>query len=156
MLLSSDTPSQVRLADFGISRINQEVGLTNTTLAQTAHGRGSPIYSAPELLYNPYNMTKTTDSDHSIVEVPTQLVAKPSRKTDMYAFAVLLWEVMAEQPPYREAHNEAMLSAMVHQGQRPSLDLLPKDCPARVVQLITSCWESDRDQRKTAFEATIS
>ncbi len=145
VLLSFDDPPKVRLADFGLSHIAQEISLSQTTLTQTSHGRGSPIYCAPELLFNPFSPRDESVSMRN-------LIAKPSRKTDIYSFAVLAWEVLSGELPFDEAQNEIMLSTMVHQGQRPHLERLPKDCPRKVVELIDACWQTDRALRRSAVD----
>jgi serine/threonine protein kinase len=65
--------------------------------------RGTPLYCAPEMLTNPY-------AD----EVNYQ-VAKPSRKTDMYAYGVLAWEVVTQKKPFADIGSEIILCAKVHQ-----------------------------------------
>jgi serine/threonine protein kinase len=72
-------------------------------LQLTAHARGTPLYSAPEMLINPYSETNLGE------------VAKPSRKTDIYAFAVLAWEVMTQKQPFEGVQSQTMLCAKVHQ-----------------------------------------
>ena len=141
VLLSHHTPPEIRLADFGLATMREDsMGGNMSTLQETSHARGTPIYSAPEMLFNPYgDNTENT-------------VAKPSRKSDVYAFAILAWELLAEKRPFAGAANEIMLSAMIHQGERPSLAEVPSDCPKKVVDLIEACWQTNRQQRKLAVE----
>jgi Protein tyrosine and serine/threonine kinase len=70
----------------------------------------------------------------------------------MYAFAIMSWELLAEKKPFQVAHNEIVLSSLVHQGHRPSLTDLPVDCPKAVVDMIESCWSTNRAVRKSAIE----
>ena len=72
ILLSGDTPPEIRIADFGSSLFGPRpsTNLGKSSLAMTTHIMGSPVYNAPEILFNPYDHQTTT--------------AKPSRKTDMY------------------------------------------------------------------------
>ncbi len=149
ILLSSDIPPQIRLADFGLSVMKHEMSMNLSTLAGTSTFRGTPIYCAPEMLHNPY-LIGTTDTSGKVYD--EDAIAKPSRKTDMYAFAILAWEVLTEQKPFSNARNETVLSSMIHQGQRPSLDSIPSDCPRKVVKMIEACWNSDRSSRKSAVE----
>ena len=103
--------------------------------------------SAPEMLHNPY-----ADNSNSEDYASGETIAKPSRKTDMYAFAILCWEVLTEQKPFKNVKNETALSSLVHQGQRPQLSLIPDDCPRKIVKMIEACWDSDRSKRKSAVE----
>lgn len=144
VLLSDSIPPEIRLADFGLSVLRDHAGLDLSTLAGTAHTRGTPIYCAPELLHNPYFDYSTMQS--------AELVAKPSRKTDVYALGVVAWELLTEQKPFQHARNEIMLSSIIHQGQRPPIIEIPSDCPQAVVRMIESCWSTDRSQRKSAVQ----
>jgi serine/threonine protein kinase len=145
VLLSSHDPPEIRLADFGLAIMRQGVNMALSSMMQTSHARGTPIYSAPEMLFNPY----TSDMSRESVG---ETVAKPSRKSDVYAFAVLAWELLVEKRPFTHAYNEIVLSSMIHQGQRPSLNDIPKDCPKKVIELIDACWQTDRSRRKFAIE----
>jgi serine/threonine protein kinase len=103
VLLSSDDPPEVRLADFGLSIMKEQQNAFQSTLQMTAHMRGTPIYCAPEMLTNPY------------AEEVDNKFARPSRKTDMYAYGVLAWEVMTQIKPFQDIASEMVLCAKVHQ-----------------------------------------
>ena len=140
VLLSGDNPPEVRIADFGSSLFGPRPtsGLGKSSLAMTTHIMGSPVYNAPEILFNPYDHQTTT--------------AKPSRKTDMYAFSLLAWEVLSQAELFPDINSEAVLASVVHQGTRPPLSAIPADTPPQVVELITSCWDKNRGKRKTAAQ----
>ncbi len=77
VLLSHHTPPNIRMADFGMSLLKSTDNLSSveaSTLLMTTHGRGTPVYSAPEVLINPFD--ETFDGR----------VAQCSRKTDMYRY----------------------------------------------------------------------
>ncbi|KLO13852.1 kinase-like protein [Schizopora paradoxa] len=67
-----------RLTDFGIAKCLDDI--TGCTTADVSY---TEIYRAPEIIY------------HGI-----SLVRYPSRKTDVYAFGCLLFEVLATKKPY--------------------------------------------------------
>lgn len=141
VLLSTHKPPKIRLADFGLAILTStDANISASSLSDTKHLRGTPVYCAPELLVNPY-------------EEFTGSVAKSSRKTDMYAFAMLAWEMLTQQKPFAEISNESVLCSRVHKGFRPSLEILPTDTPAAVVTMITSCWDKDRSRRQSAPQA---
>ncbi len=142
ILLSDEVATRVVLADFGLSSILSEDtgGLGSSSLQQTKHARGTPIFCAPEMLINPFD------------EKFDERVAKASRKTDMYAFGILSWQVLSQSLPFAGVRTEAALCAQVHQGTRPPLHLLPTDTPVDVKSMIISCWDKDRSKRKLAVE----
>ena len=78
ILLSDDRPPEVRVADFGLS-VFRDKTLSKSSLVATTHSRGTPIYFAPEMLMNPYVVDQK------------KVIAQSSRKTDIYAFALLSW-----------------------------------------------------------------
>lgn len=90
------------------------------------------------MLINPYN------------ETDDMKVAKASRRTDMYAFSLVLWELMSEERPFVEITKETVLAIKVHQGVRPSIDKVPSECPDSVLRLMKCCWNGDRLMRETA------
>lgn len=140
ILLSTDRPPEVRLADFGLSVFRNDKRLSKSSLVQTTHSRGTPIYFAPEMLMNPYQVTQK------------KVIAQSSRKTDIYAFALLAWEVLSQNQAFFDVDTEGELCAKVHQGQRPPIEQLPKNTPTGIVNLIKLCWDTNRQRRLTAIE----
>lgn len=83
VLLSSIEMPEARLADFGLAAFREALGPCESSLDKTTHYRGTPRYSAPEMLFDPF-------ANEGVDEI-----ARASRKTDMYAFSVLAWELLA-------------------------------------------------------------
>jgi hypothetical protein len=103
-------------------------------------------------------------------------VAVASRRTDMYAFAVTAWEILAckvqftcarsawltftppsspvsllcQKRPFDTAKNQHKLEREVLSGTRPDLNDLPHNTSKNMRQLITDCWAKDRTLRWTA------
>lgn len=141
ILLSGHTPPHIRLSDFGLSTIRADVDqLTGSTLNQTYHVKGTPVYNAPEKLFNPF-------SDE---ETPT--ISDSTRKTDIYAFAILTWEVLSGNRPFDTVKQETQLSVKVHKGERPPIIKLPSEVGDGVISMISKCWSVERSQRLTAIE----
>ena len=82
-------------------------------------------------------------------------VARASRKTDVYAFAVVMFEIISEKIAFAQHYTELALASHVQRGKREDLTMLPKDVPYGVIQLIQSCWDTDRKNRKTAVECVV-
>lgn len=149
VLLSDDDPPHTRLADFGLSLIRSDESTPSSATsvgisieAKTNRTQGTLTYCAPEMLVNPYHVTMNVNE--------LALVAKASRRTDMYAFALLAWQLMAQRRPFSEVKGEVMLCSHVHSGARPSLSKLPSDTPDEVVSMITACWDKERGRRLEA------
>jgi serine/threonine protein kinase len=112
-----------------------------SSLRTTTTAQGTPLYSAPERLVNPFDTSFT------------ETVARASKSTDMYSFGLICWEVLSGVRPFPETSSESALCSMIHKGMRPSLELIPKELMSSPVKdLITSCWGAERNQRKTAME----
>jgi serine/threonine protein kinase len=82
VLISSDNPPYIRLSDFGLrtAGLFLDPEISSDLLS---------IYLAPEL-------------------VTTEILApryKPTKQSDIYAFALLCWEVLAQDRPYQSNKN---------------------------------------------------
>ena len=74
-------------------------------------------------------------------------------KVDVYAFAILLWEIYAQQKAFTEPKFYSMQTAerveFVKGGQRMTI---PKKTPKDIVVLIHSCWNQDANSRPSFSE----
>jgi len=152
----------IRIADFGISQdrghflsSTSQPSLLSSTLMKTDASSfvGTKLYAAPEMMGDP------DDSD----EEDESKVYRASRRTDIYAFGLIIWEVMCKTRPYshilqsrRQTNQiETRLIRAIKSGERPNLDVLPSDLPLPVREemkkLIESCWNPDRDLRPMAY-----
>jgi serine/threonine protein kinase len=84
-------------------------------------GAGTPNYMAPELLQE----------------------ASYTDKVDVYAFGVLLNELLARTSPFAGL-DPARVTDLVVSGQRP--DLASK-APAALLDIVAACWHADPNQR---------
>jgi serine/threonine protein kinase len=141
VLLGGQSPCTVKLADFGISDVKDSLMSTcqMSVLHSTHTRRGTPVYSAPELLPSPENLK----------------VGTPTRSSDMYAFGILAWEVLTGKRPFNDVSTEMELCMTVHCGVRPDLTDLPSHTPPNVVEMIRSCFNVDRSTRMTADECFV-
>eukprot|EP00899_Mesostigma_viride_P014134 jgi/Mesvir1/22721/Mv14129-RA.1 len=104
---------RVKITDFGLASMERGSGKT---------GAGTPAYMAPELLAGG---------------------GRYNEKVDVYAFGILLNELLTKQPPF----DGAMLGdikASVAKGERPPLSLT---CPRELANLIKDCWAQDSAAR---------
>ena len=135
-LLTDARSLNVRISDFGMSDARQALNgsLGQSSMRGTGGTKGTPIYCAPEML------------------VPNEegVVMRHSRSTDMYAFAIIMWEILCQQRPFENISNAVQLSIMIDRGTRPPLDKLPADTPTAIVTLLEQCWHGNRTQRISA------
>mmetsp|Transcript_12146 Transcript_12146/g.15907 ORF Transcript_12146/g.15907 Transcript_12146/m.15907 type:complete len:350 (+) Transcript_12146:107-1156(+) len=82
---------------------------------------GTPCYMAPELLKNSFF----------------------NKKVDVYAFAILLWEILEEQIPFCNCEPQEIMK-LVGDGERPHLSMGYNE---EVRCLIQDCWAQDPADR---------
>ncbi|UQU67917.1 serine/threonine protein kinase [Couchioplanes caeruleus] len=115
------TPTGVKILDFGISAITGEPDDD-----ETGATFGTPAYVAPE-----------------------RLDGKPAEPaTDVYGLGVLLYEMVAGQPPYPVDTWEEL-----EQARRTRRPELPPDLPAGFRKLVADCLGDEPGLRPTAEEA---
>ncbi|MFC3987432.1 serine/threonine-protein kinase [Actinoplanes siamensis] len=111
----------VKLLDFGIS-----AGVGEPDDDDTGATFGTPAYAAPE-----------------------RLDGKPAEPaTDLYGLGVLLFEMVAGEPPYSVDTWEELAAAQ-QLGPTP----LPAGLPAALADLIHRCLDDEPDRRPSAAEA---
>jgi tRNA A-37 threonylcarbamoyl transferase component Bud32 len=129
---ATDTPTErpeLKIADFGLSRVLGPIKKHSTERYRLTGGTGSLRYMAPEVAANqPYN-----------------------EKADVYGFGIILWEMLANDLPYKKLHTHNFYREVVKKKVRPPTD---PTWPPDVVKLIEDCWAHDPDARPT-FRAVI-
>jgi serine/threonine protein kinase len=99
-----------KICDFGLARF-QDADAQGMT-----QNLGTPHWMAPELfLSEPY-----------------------TEKVDVYAFAMLLWEMLAQAAPF-PGKTGVQVGMSVVNGERPRI---PRGTPAGLASLIARCWAS--------------
>lgn len=122
-----DSKKRPKIGDFGLSKITRS---KNKTLEESTYTtKGTPFYMPPELLES--NMY--------------------SKAGDVYAFAIMVFEIMTLKKPYCQYNNLnfSRLSKMVIEGVRPEID---SPIPDAYKELIESCWKQDSESRPTFEE----
>lgn len=111
-----------RICDFGIARF-EDHGSSGMTAKI-----GTPNYMAPELI-------QSNDYD---------------RKVDVYAFAMILYEMNENQRPFKQIKDvNEIFKAVIQRNERPEFS---SATPPSMQKLIKRCWERDPDLRPTFEE----
>ncbi|XP_037374461.2 receptor-interacting serine/threonine-protein kinase 1, partial [Talpa occidentalis] len=132
-----DNNFHIKIADLGVasfktwSKLTKEEHNEQKKLNQSASKTtgGTLCYMAPEHL-NDVN-------------------AKPSEKSDVYSFAIVLWAIFANKAPYENAISEQQLIICIKSGNRPDVAVVLEFCPQEVINLMKQCWDTDPALRPT-------
>eukprot|EP00191_Tetraselmis_sp_GSL018_P002999 CAMPEP_0177596840 /NCGR_PEP_ID=MMETSP0419_2-20121207/11358_1 /TAXON_ID=582737 /ORGANISM="Tetraselmis sp., Strain GSL018" /LENGTH=539 /DNA_ID=CAMNT_0019088901 /DNA_START=352 /DNA_END=1971 /DNA_ORIENTATION=- len=124
LLKQTNDGVQAKLTDFGLS---VQMSCSQTHVSQ--HQTGTVDHMAPEV------MTE----------------GKSSKRSDVYAFGILLWELFCYSRPYLGMRDVAIVHRVVEDDLRP---VFPKTAPREYVELATSCWDKD-PMKRPSFEQIL-
>jgi serine/threonine protein kinase len=111
----------LKLFDFGLCRCVQKRSNETDTYEMTGY-TGSLRYMAPEVvLSRPYN-----------------------EKVDVFSYAIVVWTIARNKPPFRGFDREMHRNRVVQGGERPKLE---KGWPADFSNLLSECWHQDSSKR---------
>ena len=118
----------VKLTDFGLSMMKNEVESSTSNAGSLVCGIGTPKYSAPEVLRG---------------EV---LDRRSMMKADVYSFALILHEVQSEEEPYEDLNIHQLRKQVGDGDLRPSLGQIP-EVSSYFISLLRKCWHKDASAR---------
>ncbi|KZP16468.1 kinase-like protein [Athelia psychrophila] len=136
-----------RLADFGRSRIVERRGFTT---AFTGTGR----YMAPELtVINDdisYTSPTANSSEDDTLSSETTAILDPliTKKSDVYAFAMVVIEILTSKLPFFYLRQEHVVVILTQDGKRPDrVRCLPTHFADEIWQFMEDCWHHDPQAR---------
>jgi serine/threonine protein kinase len=112
---------RVKLTDFGLARVAEDVKLTHT-----GYVSGTPLYMAPE----------------------QAMGEKPDHRSDLFSLGAIMYEMCAGQPPFTGSSPLVILKQVAEAKHRPLRELVPDvpDWLAKTVDLLLAKKPADRIQ----------
>jgi serine/threonine protein kinase len=77
-----------------------------------------------------------------------------SEKADVYSYGIVLWEILAREPPFASYTPFQIISKVVQDHERPPLSKIAEDCPRELIVIMRACWEQN-PQRRPRFSDVI-
>lgn len=114
-----DEKNNPHICDFGLSRSQS----SSSTESPMTVGIGTSQWMAPEMLSSS---------------------PKYNDKADVYSYAIILWEILTEDVPFRGLTNIQIAMAVVNNDKRPQI---PENCPSALHKLIIKCWDREASVR---------
>lgn len=111
--------NQVKIADFGIARMD-----TSLLSTQTGKVMGSPLYMSPEQILN-----KPVDA-----------------RSDIFSLGILLFRMLTGRAPFSGENAHAVMYQIVHENA-PSPTLLNPEIPEMLDQVVRKCLSKEPDDR---------
>lgn len=125
-----DKDNRAKICDFGFSKQVEESG-ENKVMTMNI---GTPHWMAPELLN---------------VNASDQNAGQYNSKVDVYAYAIVMWEVLTHDLPYRGLEATQIIGQVLMNDARPAI---PRNAPQPFVQLMQKCWARDPFDRPSFAE----
>ncbi|MGH2569360.1 MAG: protein kinase domain-containing protein, partial [Bacteroidota bacterium] len=117
----------IKIMDFGLAKLKGAVGLT-----RTGSTVGTIAYMSPEQVRGE--------------EVDEQ--------SDIWAYGVVLFELLAGQLPFRGEHESAMMYSITNENAKPLTELRP-DLNRELRQIVERCLEKDRSKRYASMSQIL-
>lgn len=115
----------VKIGDFGLATAKARWSGSQ----QSQQPTGSILWMAPEVI------RMQEDSPYSF-------------QSDVYAYGIVMFEMLTVQLPYSKINNKDQILFMVGRGYlRPDLSLLRQDTPNALRRLLEQCIKFNRDER---------
>src|SRR5688572_22857861 len=117
---------EIKLCDFGLARVKEN--FTSKSMFSTTYATGTLPWMAPELFgLNP----------------------KFGRKSDIYAYGMILWEIASRNTKPFKSYHQFAISAITQNGIREEI---PNETPTAFRNIIEKCWGTIPSDRPFAVD----
>ena len=127
---------RAKLADFGLSKVRVESSRSQAYAQSSNKIVGTIPWMAPECF---------------------GIRPKYSEKSDMYAYGMVLWELISRRIPYEDVTEAYQILEAVNSGEReeiPEQTANPREeVPVSFKKVIRFCWFQEADKRPAAKDA---
>jgi len=121
-----DNAMNAKLCDFGLSCIRKKKHMRDEGEAP-----GSPLWMSPEVL----------------------LGGNVNEKADVYAYAIVIWELFTKGDPFSEySELEPFINAVCNKEERPPI---PEDMHVSVKEIITKAWDPNPENRPSCSDMIL-
>jgi serine/threonine protein kinase len=131
------------ICDFGLAAADESIIAVETGMKETYVQGFSPRYAAPEI----FSKAHAQAAKSNTIQVNTE------KAGDVYAFGVIVWEVLVEKIPWEGLTLEE-IEMEVRQGNRPSP--LPQVHESNEIDLLTGlmkrCWSASPQERPSMVD----
>jgi len=117
-----NSKNQVKVMDFGLAKLKGSLKLTKATSTV-----GTLAYMAPEQIQG----------------------GEVDARSDIFSLAVVLYEMLAGQPPFRGEHEAAIIYSILNQEPEPIQKYLP-EAPIELLHLLGRALEKEPEDRYQA------
>jgi hypothetical protein len=128
MVVAGD--KEIKLMDFGIARLRDRASATKLT--QTGMIMGTPVYMAPEQIEG----------------------GELSERTDIYAFGIVLYEMLTGNVPFKAATPGAILVKHLHEAPTPPTRIR-KEVPASVDRIVIQALQKNPEKRQKSMDEVV-
>jgi len=131
-----DDQGNPRISDFGLSHVRNTTSLAD----RGSHIRpGTLRFQSPELIY----------PDHYRVDgvrVPRYCTGDPTTRSDVYAFAMTIIQVLTRDAPFSNLRDQYIMYKVVHDGLRPERPE-SDEVDDTLWDITQSCWKHHPEDR---------
>ncbi|XP_044524144.1 receptor-interacting serine/threonine-protein kinase 1 [Gracilinanus agilis] len=145
-----DENFHVKIADLGVAFFK-----TWSKLTKEENNRQRKINTATKGNAGHLSTTAKANAGTLLYMAPEHLNdvnAKPTDKSDVYSFAIVLWAIFANKEPYENAICEQQIITCIGNGNRPKVEEIAGKCPKEIIDLMVRCWNGNPEKRPTFSE----